>query len=89
MKKLSLKPPDRAAALQALWGEQAPADLGPCGGSQWKRFWSVSLGSDGWFCPVAGGFSHQYWCVCDFLGLPYREEVQWVSTFQHFSLAWM
>lgn len=28
---------------------------------------------------VAGGFSHQYWCVCDFLGLPYREEVQWVG----------
>ncbi|KAF3706977.1 F-actin-uncapping protein LRRC16A [Channa argus] len=24
-----------------------------------------------------GGFSHQYWCVCDYLGLPYREEVQW------------
>ncbi|KAM4630614.1 F-actin-uncapping protein LRRC16A [Polymixia lowei] len=24
-----------------------------------------------------GGFSHQYWCVCDQLGLPYREEVQW------------
>lgn len=28
---------------------------------------------------VAGGFSHQYWCVCDYLGLPYREEVQWVG----------
>ncbi|XP_072226044.1 F-actin-uncapping protein LRRC16A [Leuresthes tenuis] len=24
-----------------------------------------------------GGFSHQYWCVCDNLGMPYREEVQW------------
>ncbi|XP_056154072.1 F-actin-uncapping protein LRRC16A-like [Lampris incognitus] len=24
-----------------------------------------------------GGFSHQYWCVCDQLALPYREEVQW------------
>ncbi|XP_041867731.1 F-actin-uncapping protein LRRC16A isoform X2 [Melanotaenia boesemani] len=24
-----------------------------------------------------GGFSHQYRCVCDNLGLPYREEVQW------------
>ncbi|TWW65889.1 F-actin-uncapping protein LRRC16A [Takifugu flavidus] len=54
MKKLSLKPPDRTAALQALWEEQGPADLGPC-----------------------GGFSHQYRCVCDFLGIPYREEVQW------------
>ncbi|XP_053717719.1 F-actin-uncapping protein LRRC16A isoform X2 [Synchiropus splendidus] len=24
-----------------------------------------------------GGFSHQYWCVCDHMNLPYREEVQW------------
>ncbi|KAM6974904.1 F-actin-uncapping protein LRRC16A isoform 2-T2 [Tautogolabrus adspersus] len=24
-----------------------------------------------------GGFSHQYRCVCDHLGLPFREEVQW------------
>uniref|UniRef100_A0A3B3C2P2 CARMIL pleckstrin homology domain-containing protein n=1 Tax=Oryzias melastigma TaxID=30732 RepID=A0A3B3C2P2_ORYME len=54
MKKLSLNPPERAAALQALWAEQSSSDLGPC-----------------------GGFSHQYWCVCDYLGLPYREEVQW------------
>ncbi|XP_070841371.1 F-actin-uncapping protein LRRC16A [Chaetodon trifascialis] len=54
MRKLSLKPPERTAALQAVWDEQGSADLGPC-----------------------GGFSHQYWCVCDYLGLPYREEVQW------------
>uniref|UniRef100_A0A8C4IB57 Leucine-rich repeat-containing protein 16A n=1 Tax=Dicentrarchus labrax TaxID=13489 RepID=A0A8C4IB57_DICLA len=54
MRKLSLKPPERTAALQAIWDEQGSADLGPC-----------------------GGFSHQYWCVCDYLGLPYREEVQW------------
>ncbi|XP_068567526.1 F-actin-uncapping protein LRRC16A isoform X3 [Cebidichthys violaceus] len=54
MKKLSLKPPERTASLQAVWDEQGSADLGPC-----------------------GGFSHQYWCVCDYLGLPYREEVQW------------
>ncbi|XP_070777405.1 F-actin-uncapping protein LRRC16A [Enoplosus armatus] len=54
MRKLSLKPPERMAALQAIWDEQGSADLGPC-----------------------GGFSHQYWCVCDYLGLPYREEVQW------------
>ncbi|XP_037651506.1 F-actin-uncapping protein LRRC16A isoform X2 [Sebastes umbrosus] len=54
MKKLSLKPAERTASLQAIWGEQGSADLGPC-----------------------GGFSHQYWCVCDYLGLPYREEVQW------------
>ncbi|XP_074543313.1 F-actin-uncapping protein LRRC16A-like, partial [Halichoeres trimaculatus] len=54
MKKLSLKPPERTAALQEVWEDQGSADLGPC-----------------------GGFSHQYWCVCDHLGLPYREEVQW------------
>ncbi|XP_034016732.1 F-actin-uncapping protein LRRC16A isoform X2 [Thalassophryne amazonica] len=24
-----------------------------------------------------GGFSHQYRCVCDHMGLPYREDVQW------------
>uniref|UniRef100_A0A8C5C6J2 CARMIL pleckstrin homology domain-containing protein n=1 Tax=Gadus morhua TaxID=8049 RepID=A0A8C5C6J2_GADMO len=29
------------------------------------------------FCIPTRGFSHQYWCVCDHLGLPYREEVQW------------
>lgn len=54
MRKLNLKPPDRLAAMQAIWDEQASADLGPC-----------------------GGFSHQYWCVCDYLRQPYREEVQW------------
>uniref|UniRef100_A0A7N6AKT8 CARMIL C-terminal domain-containing protein n=1 Tax=Anabas testudineus TaxID=64144 RepID=A0A7N6AKT8_ANATE len=54
MRKLSLKPPERTTALQAIWDDQGSADLGPC-----------------------GGFSHQYWCVCDYLGLPYREEVQW------------
>lgn len=24
-----------------------------------------------------GGFSHMYWCLCDQLGFPFREEVQW------------
>ncbi|NWQ78026.1 CARL1 protein, partial [Columbina picui] len=24
-----------------------------------------------------GGFSQMYACVCDWLGFPYREEVQW------------
>uniref|UniRef100_A0A3Q3GNC6 F-actin-uncapping protein LRRC16A-like n=1 Tax=Labrus bergylta TaxID=56723 RepID=A0A3Q3GNC6_9LABR len=52
--KLSLKPAERTAALQAVWDEHSAADLGPC-----------------------GGFSHQYRCVCDYLGLPFREEVQW------------
>ncbi|XP_045078031.1 F-actin-uncapping protein LRRC16A-like isoform X2 [Coregonus clupeaformis] len=54
MKKLTLKPPERTAALQSLWEDQATTDLGPC-----------------------GGFSHMYWCLCDQLGLPFREEVQW------------
>ncbi|KAL0962322.1 hypothetical protein UPYG_G00338620 [Umbra pygmaea] len=54
MKKLSLKPPERMAALQSLWEDQAATDPGPC-----------------------GGFSHQYWCLCDQLGLPFKEEVQW------------
>ncbi|XP_076013240.1 F-actin-uncapping protein LRRC16A isoform X2 [Genypterus blacodes] len=54
MRKLSLKPAERTAALQSVWDEQSSADVGPC-----------------------GGFSHQYLCVCDQLGLPYREEVQW------------
>lgn len=26
---------------------------------------------------VCGGFSTQYACMCDFHGLPYREEVAW------------
>ncbi|CAN9503609.1 unnamed protein product [Ophioblennius macclurei] len=54
MRKLTLQPSDRSAALQALWDEQRSADPGPC-----------------------GGFSHQYRCVCDYFGLPFREEVQW------------
>jgi len=29
---------------------------------------------------LLGGFSQMYACVCDWLGFPYREEVQWVST---------
>lgn len=28
---------------------------------------------------VSGGFSQMYAYVCDWLGFPYREEVQWVS----------
>ncbi|XP_038135703.1 F-actin-uncapping protein LRRC16A isoform X1 [Cyprinodon tularosa] len=37
-------------------------------------FWNEQSSADLGPC---GGFSHQYWCVCDSLGLPYREEVQW------------
>ncbi|XP_061752665.1 F-actin-uncapping protein LRRC16A-like isoform X2 [Nerophis ophidion] len=32
MKKMSVKHPERAAALQAFWDQQGPPDLGPCGG---------------------------------------------------------
>ncbi|KAL2080187.1 hypothetical protein ACEWY4_023980 [Coilia grayii] len=28
-------------------------------------------------CGPCGGFSHTYRCLCDHLGLPYRDEVQW------------
>uniref|UniRef100_A0A3Q3N2X2 F-actin-uncapping protein LRRC16A-like n=1 Tax=Mastacembelus armatus TaxID=205130 RepID=A0A3Q3N2X2_9TELE len=38
--------------------------------TMWDEQSSADLGP-------CGGFSHQYWCVCDYLGLPYREEVQW------------
>lgn len=54
MKKLSMEPPERIAALQNVWETQSSGEPGPC-----------------------GGFSQQYRCVCDWLGLPYREEVQW------------
>ena len=27
-----------------------------------------------------GNFSRQYACMCDYYGLPYREEVAWVGT---------
>ncbi|RVE67058.1 hypothetical protein OJAV_G00113540 [Oryzias javanicus] len=39
-----------------------------------QALWAEQSSSDPGPC---GGFSHQYWCVCDYLGLPYREEVQW------------
>nr|XP_057903375.1 F-actin-uncapping protein LRRC16A-like [Doryrhamphus excisus] len=32
MKKVSVKPPERAATLRAIWEQQGPLDLGPCGG---------------------------------------------------------
>ncbi|KAM9384109.1 F-actin-uncapping protein LRRC16A isoform 3-T3 [Pholidichthys leucotaenia] len=54
IRRLSVKPAERTAALHAAWEDQGSADPGPC-----------------------GGFSHQYWCVCDYLGLPCRDEVQW------------
>ncbi|XP_038627078.1 F-actin-uncapping protein LRRC16A isoform X1 [Tachyglossus aculeatus] len=54
LKKVSMEPADRLAALQSLWDSQTVAELSPC-----------------------GGFSQMYACVCDWLGFPYREEVQW------------
>uniref|UniRef100_A0A4W3IMS2 Capping protein regulator and myosin 1 linker 1 n=1 Tax=Callorhinchus milii TaxID=7868 RepID=A0A4W3IMS2_CALMI len=54
MKKVTMEPSERLAALQAMWDGQNVAEPGPC-----------------------GGFSQVYAFVCDWLGLPYREEVQW------------
>lgn len=87
MRKLSLNPPERTAVLQALWAEQSSSDLGPCG----KTFSHMIIHNHALLLLLllfhvchgvtfSGGFSHQYWCVCDYLGLPYREEVQWVCT---------
>ncbi|KAM9737838.1 F-actin-uncapping protein LRRC16A [Menidia menidia] len=39
-----------------------------------KTIWDEQGSADLGPC---GGFSHQYLCVCDNLGVPYREEVQW------------
>lgn len=53
MKKVSLKPPDRMVALQALWDQQGPADLGPCG--EWKS----GSGSGAWLASDGGAASLQ------------------------------
>lgn len=95
MRKLSLKPPERTASLQAAWDEQASADVGPCGKSTSQAMASGWRVARVMCCEVlrlscwrfAGGFSHQYWCVCDYLGLPYREEVQWVRAPPFFHLS--
>ncbi|XP_051577478.1 F-actin-uncapping protein LRRC16A-like isoform X2 [Myxocyprinus asiaticus] len=42
--------------------------------SSLQTFWENQSGSETGPC---GGFSLQYRCVCDWLGLPFREEVQW------------
>lgn len=42
--------------------------------SSLQALWESQSGSEPGPC---GGFSQQYRCVCDWLGLPYREEVQW------------
>ncbi|XP_052002838.1 F-actin-uncapping protein LRRC16A-like isoform X3 [Xyrauchen texanus] len=39
-----------------------------------QTLWENQSGSEPGPC---GGFSQQYRCVCDWLGLPYKEEVQW------------
>uniref|UniRef100_A0AAY4ED67 CARMIL C-terminal domain-containing protein n=1 Tax=Denticeps clupeoides TaxID=299321 RepID=A0AAY4ED67_9TELE len=39
-----------------------------------QALWETQSVSDPGPC---GGFSQMYRCVCDWLGLPYREEVQW------------
>lgn len=89
MKKLILEPADRLSSLQALWENNKPADPGPCGRSP------CTLDSIHFNCSAccllvinpfrclfplcSGGFSQMYRCVCDWLGLPYKEEVQWVG----------
>lgn len=42
--------------------------------SSLQAHWESQSGTEPGPC---GGFSQQYRCVCDWLGLPYREEVQW------------
>ncbi|XP_030644667.1 F-actin-uncapping protein LRRC16A isoform X2 [Chanos chanos] len=42
--------------------------------SSLKALWENQSPADSGPC---GGFSHMYWCVCDQMGIPYREEVQW------------
>lgn len=90
MKKLSLEPADRLASLQTLWENNKPADPGPCGR---RPCTAASLCFNCVACcwlslkrlcccvfPLcSGGFSQMYRCVCDWLGLPYKEEVQWVG----------
>uniref|UniRef100_A0AAR2KM00 CARMIL C-terminal domain-containing protein n=1 Tax=Pygocentrus nattereri TaxID=42514 RepID=A0AAR2KM00_PYGNA len=39
-----------------------------------QTLWDKNTSTDAGPC---GAFSRMYWCVCDQLGLPYREEVQW------------
>ncbi|RXN17089.1 leucine-rich repeat-containing 16A [Labeo rohita] len=39
-----------------------------------QTLWENQSGSEPGPC---GGFSQQYRCVCDWFGVPYREEVQW------------
>lgn len=91
MKKLSLEPADRLSSLQALWENNKPADPGPCGRSPCTpasvRFncspccW-LFINPVCCLLPLcSGGFSQMYRCVCDWLGLPYKEEVQWVGVF--------
>lgn len=91
MKKLILEPADRLSSLQTLWENNKPADPGPCGKSpctptsvHFNCSASCLLFINPLCCvfPLrSGGFSQMYRCVCDWLGLPYKEEVQWVSGF--------
>lgn len=89
MKKLSMEPLDRLTVLQTVWDNNKPVEPGPCGRNQqlYTNYWlyfGVLQFFFFFFCICltvslcAGGFSQMYRCVCDWLGLPYREEVQWV-----------
>ncbi|XP_014392631.1 PREDICTED: leucine-rich repeat-containing protein 16A [Myotis brandtii] len=61
LKRVSMEPSERLASLQAEWDSQTVASPKTCPVSAY----------------VPGGFSQMYACVCDWLGFPYREEVQW------------
>lgn len=90
MRKLSMEPPDRVASLQTLWENNKPAEPGPCGKNipvmititNFRIIYAHRLSPAVPSLSLSlspGGFSQMYRCVCDWLGLPYKEEVQWVS----------
>ena len=63
MRRIELVPESRLARLLAATPPLPPA---------------LSAAASGGVGPC-GGFSTQYAAMCDYHGLPYREEVAWVS----------
>lgn len=61
MKKLSLKPPERMVALQAVWDQQGPADLGPCGE------WESGGGSGSWLAVLTAVLPPCRWLLSSVL----------------------
>nr|XP_055065406.1 F-actin-uncapping protein LRRC16A-like isoform X5 [Misgurnus anguillicaudatus] len=69
------------SCLQRIWPGLSPLKImkklsmePPERISSLQAHWESQSGTEPGPC---GGFSQQYRCVCDWLGLPYREEVQW------------